>query len=115
MFCMHCGIQLEAASASCPSCGTPVPGGAGGATGVAAAPAAAPDPQVAVSMPSTQAAGGIPRKALWIGGGLVAALVIVYAIAAGGGEKLTTQRAQQAVSQWSGGGIAVTGVQEIPQ
>jgi hypothetical protein len=55
------------------------------------------------------------NKAAWIVGAIVVVLLLGYLTATLTSGKLTTRRAQQAVSQWSGGGINVTGVREIPQ
>ena len=105
MFCMQCGVQVSPESSSCPSCGAQL---------------AAERTATATSSPSTPAPGPGPykkpaNKVPWIIGGIAAVLLIGFFAANGTGGKLTTQRAQQAVSQWSGGGILVTGVQEIPQ
>lgn len=105
MFCMQCGTQISEDSASCPSCGTATPPGQ-------SAPVTAPAP---AQTPGAAAPKASTNKAVWIIGAIVIVLLLGYFAATATGGKLTTQRAQQAVSQWSGGGIMVTGVQEIPQ
>jgi len=104
---MQCGTQVPEGSVSCPSCGRAIPNGRSGA-GTASAPVPAPAPAATVSKTSA-------NKAIWIVGAIAVILAIGYFAATATGGKLTTQRAQQALSQWSGGGIMVTGVQEIPQ
>jgi len=104
MFCIQCGKQVPDDNTSCPSCGTQMPARQ-------ADPVAASIPAAAATVPQKST-----NKAIWIVGAVVAILVISYfALTGGSNQKLTTQRVQQTLSQWSNGGIVVTGVQEIPQ
>ena len=103
MFCMQCGVQVPPETASCPSCGAQL---------------AVERTATATLSPSTPAPGPYKKpanKVPWIIGGIALVLLICFYTANGSGGKLTTQKAQQAVSQWSGGGLIVTGVQELPQ
>ncbi len=95
MFCMQCGGQLPLDNSACPSCGTQTP------------PATPPQGRGFPKKPA--------NKALWIIGGLALTLLIGFYATNGSGGGLTTRKAQHAVSQWSGVGVVVTGVQELPQ
>ena len=107
MFCIQCGTQIPDDKTSCPSCGTQTP------TRQADHPAAASAPIAAATVPQKST-----NNIIWIVGAAVAILVIIigyFVLASDSNQKLTTQRVQQTLGQWSNGGIVVTGVQEIPQ
>jgi RNA polymerase subunit RPABC4/transcription elongation factor Spt4 len=99
MYCMQCGKELPPGTSACPSCTKQA---SSGGTAVVTAPQA------------TESAKAPINKAVWIIGGIAVLIIIGILAASGGGGKLTTERAQQAVSQWSGG-VRVMGVQELPQ